>query len=147
MSHRHCARPGRNRHRTQRGRLARHQIAIGVPYDGGGRARRRVGSGSTGDDFHILCDGNKAPGDADANGEDPTFWNFKRAYDTAMEYQRPNVYWLEEPLPRYDYEQLAELNRLVAMPMAGGESNWGIHEFRGLLEQGCLDALMPEMQI
>jgi D-galactarolactone cycloisomerase len=64
-----------------------------------------------------------------------------------MEYQRPNVYWLEEPLPRYDYEQLAELNRLVAMPMAGGESNWGIHEFRGLLEQGCLDALMPEMQI
>ena len=76
---------------------------------------------AVGDDFHILCDGNKAPGDADANGEDPTLWNFKRAYDTAMEYQRLNVYWFEEPLPRYDYKQLAELNRLLAMPMAGGE--------------------------
>ena len=31
---------------------------------------------AVGDDFHILCDGNKAPGDADANGEDPTYWNF-----------------------------------------------------------------------
>ena len=100
---------------------------------------------AVGDDFHILCDGNKAPGDADANGEDPTLWNFKRAYDTAMAYQELNVYWLEEPLPRYDYERLAELNRLLAMPMAGAEANWGIHEFRWLLEQGCFDVLMPEI--
>jgi L-alanine-DL-glutamate epimerase-like enolase superfamily enzyme len=35
-----------------------------------------------------------------------------------MEYQRLKVYWFEEPLPRYDYERLGELNRLLAMPMA-----------------------------
>ena len=58
---------------------------------------------AVGDDFHILTDGNKAPGNADAGGDDPTLWNFKRAVDTAMEYQRLNVYWFEEPLPRYDY--------------------------------------------
>ena len=100
---------------------------------------------ATGDDFLILTDGNKAPGDANAGGEDPTLWNFKRAVDTAREYQRMNVYWLEEPLPRYAYDQLGELNRLIEMPMAGGESNWGIHEFRWLLEQGCFDVLMPEV--
>jgi len=100
---------------------------------------------TVGDDFHILVDGNKAPGDADAAGDDPTLWNFKRAVDTAREYQRLKVYWLEEPLPRYALKMLGELNRLVEMPMAGGEANWGIHEFRDLLDEGCFDILMPEV--
>jgi D-galactarolactone cycloisomerase len=100
---------------------------------------------AVGDDFHILTDGNKAPGNADAGGDDPTQWNFTRAYDTAMEYQRLKVYWFEEPLPRYDYERLGELNRLLAMPMAGGEANVGLHEFKWLLDGGCFDILMPEI--
>jgi L-alanine-DL-glutamate epimerase-like enolase superfamily enzyme len=99
----------------------------------------------TGDDFHILTDGNKAPGDADAGGDNPTLWTFKRAFDTAREYQRMNVYWFEEPLPRYAYELLGELNRLIEMPMAGGESNWGVHEFKQMLDHGCFDILMPEI--
>lgn len=100
---------------------------------------------ATDDQFHILTDGNKAPGNADAGGDDPTLWNFQRAVDTAREYQRMGVYWLEEPLPRYAFDLLGELNRLVEIPMAGGESNWGIHEFRGMLDQGCFDILMPEV--
>ncbi len=100
---------------------------------------------ATDPEFHILTDGNKAPGNADAGGEDPTLWNFKRAVDTAREYQRLGVYWLEEPLPRYAFELLGELNRLVEIPMAGGESNWGIHEFKGMLDHGCFDILMPEV--
>jgi len=100
---------------------------------------------AVGDDFHILVDGNKAPGDADAAGDDPTLWNFKRAFDTAREYQRMNVYWLEEPLPRYALKLLGELNRLVEMPMAGGEANWGIHEMKDYLDEGCFDILMPEV--
>ena len=100
---------------------------------------------AVGPDFYILTDGNKAPGDANAADEDPTLWNFKRAVDTAKEYQRLNVYWLEEPLPRYAYELLGELNRLIEMPMAGGEANWGVHEFKWMLDQGCFDILMPEI--
>jgi len=100
---------------------------------------------AVGDDFHILTDGNKAPGNADAGGDDPTLWNFKRAVDTAREYERLNVYWFEDPLPRYDYQQLKELNRLVAMPMAGGEGNWNINEFKDMLENECFDILMPEI--
>jgi L-alanine-DL-glutamate epimerase-like enolase superfamily enzyme len=100
---------------------------------------------AVGPDFHILTDGNKAPGDANASDDDPTLWNFKRAVDTAREYQRLNVYWLEEPLPRYAYDLLGELNRLIEMPMAGGEANWGVHEFKWMLDQGCFDILMPEI--
>jgi D-galactarolactone cycloisomerase len=100
---------------------------------------------AVGDDFHVLVDGNKAPGDANANGDDPTLWTFKRAVDTAMEYQRLNVYWLEEPLPRYAWDLLGELNRLISMPMAGGEANWGVHEFKEMLDHGCFDIVMPEI--
>ena len=100
---------------------------------------------AVGDEFHILTDGNKAPGNANAGGDDETLWTFTRAYDTALEYQRLKVYWFEEPLPRYDYERLGELNRLLAMPMAGGEANAGLHEFKWLLDQGCFDILMPEI--
>lgn len=101
---------------------------------------------AVGDDFHILTDGNKAPGNADAGGDNPTLWNFTRAYDTAMEYQRLKVYWFEEPLPRFDLARLAELNRLLTMPMAGGEGNFGgLHEFKDMLDQGVWDILMPEI--
>lgn len=30
--------------------------------------------------------------------------------ETAGEYERMKVYWLEEPLSKYDFAQLAELN-------------------------------------
>ena len=46
---------------------------------------------------------------------------------------------LGEPFPRYDFDDLAELNRLIEMKLAGGEGNRGIHEFRTLLERGCFD--------
>ena len=97
---------------------------------------------TTGDDYVIMCDGNKAPFTrATTQG---VRWDFTRACQTALEYQRLNVYWLEEPLPRYDYDQLAELNRMIYMKLAGGEGNRGIHEFRDLLEKGCFDIVQPE---
>jgi D-galactarolactone cycloisomerase len=56
-----------------------------------------------------------------------------------------NVTWLEEPLPRYDFDHIAELNRLVEIPIAGGEANHGLHEFRSLLERGAYDIIQPEV--
>ena len=99
---------------------------------------------AVGDDFDIMCDANQA-----TNGLlTPTVtWSFRRAAETARAYQDLNVYWLEEPLPRYDFDQLAELNRLVDIPIAGGEGNRGLHEFRWLLEKGCFDIIQPEVQL
>ena len=62
---------------------------------------------TTGDDWTIMCDGNKAT--FDQGSTKGVRWDFTRACQTALEYQRLGVYWLEEPLPRYDYDQLAEL--------------------------------------
>ena len=100
---------------------------------------------AVGEDFGIMCDGNKATLNYASQKGIP--WDFTRAVETAKEYQRMNVYWLEEPLPRYDFDGLAELNRLIEMKLAGGEGNRGIHEFRALLEKGCFDIVQPEVML
>jgi len=100
---------------------------------------------STSDDWTIMCDGNKAPfNEGSTKG---VRWDFTRACQTALEYQRLGVYWLEEPLPRYAYDELAELNRMITMKLAGGEGNRGIHEFRDLLDKGCFDIVQPEVML
>jgi len=100
---------------------------------------------AVGDSFDIMCDGNKATLNYASQKGVP--WDFTRAVTTAREYQRMNVYWLEEPFERYDYDDLAELNRLIEMKLAGGEGNRGIHEFRTLLERGCYDIVQPEVML
>ena len=100
---------------------------------------------AVGEDFDIMCDGNKATLNYASQKGVP--WDFTRAVETAKEYQRMRVYWLEEPLPRYDFDGLAELNRLIEMKLAGGEGNRGIHEFRWLLEKGCFDIVQPEVML
>ena len=100
---------------------------------------------AAGDDYVVMVDGNKAT--LDYGSQKGVAWDFTRAYETAREYQTMNVYWLEEPLPRYDFDGLAELNRLIEMKLAGGEGNRGIHEFRTLLEKGCFDIVQPEVML
>jgi len=100
---------------------------------------------AVGDDWVIMCDANKATLNYASVKGVP--WSFTRAVQTALEYQRMKVYWLEEPLPRYDFDQLAELNRLIEMNLAGGEGNRGIHEFRTLLEKGSFDIVQPEVML
>ncbi len=95
-----------------------------------------------GDDFDIMVDANQATNwflTPDVR------WDFKRAVRTAKAYQDHNVYWLEEPQSRYDYEHLSELNAMLDMPLAGGEGNRGIREFRDILTRGCFDFVQPEI--
>ena len=100
---------------------------------------------ATSDDFIIMCDANKEGNLPGSDGPNLAPWDFRRAVDTAREFERLNVYWLEGPFPRYDFDDLAELNHLVEIPIAGGEGNHGLHEFRLALEKGCFDFLQPEV--
>ena len=100
---------------------------------------------AVGDDFSIMVDANKAI--LDAGAQKGVRWDFTRAVQTALAYEKLGVAWLEEPLERYDYEHLSELKRRVSMKLAGGEGNHGIHEFRDLLERGCYDIVQPEILI
>jgi len=36
----------------------------------------------------------------------PELWDFRRALETARELEKLNVYWLEEPLRRYEFDAL-----------------------------------------
>jgi L-alanine-DL-glutamate epimerase-like enolase superfamily enzyme len=99
-----------------------------------------------GPDFIITTDANKAGFNIANPGTRGVPWSYKRAYETAREFERLDVFWLEEPLPRFDLDRLAELNRSTTVNLAGGEEqNPGVHEFRWLLEKGCFDIVQPEI--
>ncbi len=68
--------------------------------------------------------------------------------DTATEFARAmsdlDIYWLEEPLDRFDFDGLRKLRDSVDVRIAGGEMNQGIHEFKIMLEKDCLDVYQPD---
>ena len=51
---------------------------------------------------------------------------------------------MEEPLPRYDLDNLARLTAGSPLPIAGGELNRGLHEFKLMVERGCYDILQGD---
>src|SRR5208283_537264 len=55
--------------------------------------------------------------------------------------------WLEEPLPRFSWDRLAELNRLVEIPLAGGEHIRTVHDFMSMLRQDVYDIYQPECMV
>jgi L-alanine-DL-glutamate epimerase-like enolase superfamily enzyme len=91
----------------------------------------------------ILVDANQA-------GLAPGFgghrrWSFRTAVEVALELERLDVEWLEEPLPRHDYAGLRRLReRLGTLQLAGGENNHGVQEFKLLIDQDCYDVLQPD---
>jgi L-alanine-DL-glutamate epimerase-like enolase superfamily enzyme len=100
---------------------------------------------AVGQDFTIMVDANQAQ--SSGTWQPGVMWNFKRAYETAVELQDLDVYWLEEPLKRYDFEGLAELNAKVEMRIAGGENNPGLHEFVQMCEMDTYKLLQPESMV
>ncbi len=97
---------------------------------------------AVGERMAILTDANQAQ--SSGNWQPGVLWDYRRALETAREIERLGVIFLEEPLPRYEFTQIAELNRNVAIAIAGGENNRGIHEFRQMCELGVYDILQPE---
>lgn len=54
------------------------------------------------------------------------------------------VAWLEEPLPMFDVDGMAELRRRIATPISGAELHTGWNDLRMLLEHECLDKYQPD---
>ena len=102
---------------------------------------------AVGEDFTLLVDANQAQQPGTLQPEEGPVWSYERALHTARELQRLGVYWLEEPLDRYDFDNLARLADAVDILIAGGENNTGLHEYRWLIERGCYDVLQPEAMV
>ncbi len=71
-------------------------------------------------------------------------WDYIRALKTARELEQLDVFWMEEPLPYGDWENLARLTRETDIYIAGGELNTQFHEFKTILEMGCYDIIQPD---
>jgi len=98
---------------------------------------------AVGDRIDIMVDANQAGIEPGLSGHQR--WGFQRALAVAHELENLGVLWLEEPLPRHDYSNLARLReRLTKIKLAGGEDNHGMHEFKLLIDRGCYDILQPD---
>ena len=71
-------------------------------------------------------------------------WSLKDALMVARELERLGVYWMEEPLHRADYAGMRALRAATGVRIAGGEMTRQLHEFRDLIDGGCLDVLQPD---
>jgi D-galactarolactone cycloisomerase len=100
---------------------------------------------AVGDDMEIMVDANQAQ--SSGTWQPGVMWDFRRALETARELERLNCVWLEEPRLRYSYDELAELSRLVGIPIAGGENNRGVHEYRWILEQNVYGIVQPDIMV
>lgn len=100
---------------------------------------------SVGDRMEIMVDANQAA--VPYRPQTGPVWSFERALKTARELDKYDILWLEEPLARYQWGNLARLCQASDVLIAGGEGNSGIHEFRAILEAGAYDILQPDPTI
>ncbi|UCG82537.1 MAG: mandelate racemase/muconate lactonizing enzyme family protein [Dehalococcoidia bacterium] len=100
---------------------------------------------AVGDDMEIMVDANQG---WPIHGFGPyPRWSLKRAMEEASAMEEYGIRWLEEPLYKHDYDGYAHLRSSTNVPIAGGEFNSDLHEFRELISGGCLDVVQPDVTL
>ena len=100
---------------------------------------------AVGDDMVLMVDANQG---WPIHGFGPyPRWSLKRAMDEARAFEELGVRWLEEPLYKHDYQGYAQLRASTTVPIASGEFNSDLHEFRDLISNGCLDVVQPDVTL
>ena len=95
-----------------------------------------------GDEIEIMVDANQAwrmPWDISA------WWTYEDARRFVEKTRELDIYWLEEPLHRGDFDGLRRLREIPGGPrIASGEMNSEYHELRHLMAAGCVDVLQTD---
>ena len=97
---------------------------------------------AVGDRMDIMVDANLASG-VRPTSHRPA-WDYERALATSRELRQLGVIWLEEPLPRHDFDAIARLTAETEIQIAGGEGNRGLDQFAEMLRLGVYDVLQPD---
>ena len=77
--------------------------------------------------------------------------DFNCAYDAAQtvafarEASDLDLYWLEEPLPPHELEELSRVRRQMGIPIAAGENAFSPFDFSQLITRGQVDVLTPNV--
>ncbi len=74
-------------------------------------------------------------------------WDVATAAQVAQALAELGVRWLEEPLDKHDYEGYRRLREKSPIPIASGEMNQDLHEFREYLTRDALDVLQPDVAL
>lgn len=99
---------------------------------------------AVGDRLTIMVDANQATAPYRTGALKTTaLWSYERALKMARALESLDVFWLEEPLPLYDFRDLTRLAAEADILIAGGEINRGIHEFKLFLDEECYDIVQP----
>lgn len=97
---------------------------------------------AVGTDVNIMVDANQAwrmPWDPSP------WWGFEQAKAAIEEIVELNIYWVEEPLHRGDFDGLKRLRGIDGFPrIASGEMNVEYHEIRHIIETECVDVLQTD---
>jgi galactonate dehydratase len=73
------------------------------------------------------------------------FFEVHRAIRLAKAIEPYNPFWFEEPIRPENYDAMKKLSDHVDIPLASGESNYGIYEFKQLIERQALDIVQPDI--
>lgn len=77
-------------------------------------------------------------------GSHPEPWSAKDAIQFARAIEPYDIAWLEEPCAAYDIEGYATVRRATPIPVSGGETSYGLHEYRRFFDAGALDIVQPD---
>jgi D-galactarolactone cycloisomerase len=90
----------------------------------------------------VMVDANQA---GKKPGAPPPVWDVQRAITTARELEAMGLYWLEEPLNRFAFDDLAKVRAsLKTLHLAGGEGNVGLSDFATMLRKESFSYLQPD---
>lgn len=78
---------------------------------------------------------------ADSNGS----YSVKEAVRIGKILQKFKLDFFEEPVPFDWYEETLEVNKALEIPIAGGEQEPSIHNFKWLIENDALDIVQPDI--
>ena len=98
---------------------------------------------AVGDRLTIMVDANQATAPYRTGPSRPPRSGVMSGLRTARALEALDVFWLEEPLPLYDFRDMTRLAAEAEILIAGGEINRGIHEFKLFLDQECYDIVQP----
>jgi L-alanine-DL-glutamate epimerase-like enolase superfamily enzyme len=95
---------------------------------------KRLGAlrAALGADFEILTDANQA-------------FNVDEAIRRARHYEAADIGWFEEPLPADDVEGHVRLSQSTTIPIAVGESLYGLSHFRDYLQRGACSIVQVDV--
>ena len=97
--------------------------------------------------------GRTCPGVREAVGPDvdigvdvhAKFFEAERAIRLAHAIEPYNPMWMEESVRPENYDAMKKVSDHVNIPLASGESNYGIYEFKQLIERQALSFVQPDI--